>query len=558
MARRNFLATAGAVAAGAVTTVSSVSAAPGDVAAAINAGGSAYSASDGTSYEADTAYTGGSTSTTADAIADTSDDALYQTERYGDFSYDISVPDGTYDVELHVAENYWNSAGSRAFDVSVEGSEAITGLDIYAQVGHDAALVETVSGVEVTDGSLTISVSATTDLAKISAIRVVEAGSTGGQQPYGGTAWSVPGRIEAEDYDIGGEGVAYHDTTSGNSGGAYRSDDVDIESASEGGYNVGWIASGEWLEYTVDVGTSGTYDIAARVASPSDGNTFNVEVDGTDMTGSTTVPNTGGWQVWQTVDAGSVDLAAGQHVVRVAAETGGWNFNYLELTSSSGGGDDGGSGDPQFPDDPGNLDGRSWSNHWYDHFDQASLDTSVWVDQTGNGHDYGVPGWGNGELQYYSTDNRWLDGDSNLVVEVREETASDEHGTYDYTSGKLVTQGNFDFQYGRVDFRSRLVEGQGLWPAHWMLPAGNTSWPDDGEIDIMELIGQEPAVPPSAAPTNWTAACSPTSSTCSRSFGTLTRSSGTSTANTTSPSRVPRSRTPATTGPSTTTRSGSC
>ena len=68
--------------------------------------------------------------------------------------------------------------------------------------------------------------------------------------PYGGSPWPVPGTIEAEDYDTGGEGVAYHDTTAGNSGGAYRYEDVDIENCSDtgGGYNVGWTAMGEWLK----------------------------------------------------------------------------------------------------------------------------------------------------------------------------------------------------------------------------------------------------------------------------------------------------------------------
>ena len=64
--------------------------------------------------------------------------------------------------------------------------------------------------------------------------------------PYSGTPVSIPGTSEAEKFDNGGEGVAYHDTTAGNAGGQYRSTDVDIRAASSGGYNVGWIAAGEW------------------------------------------------------------------------------------------------------------------------------------------------------------------------------------------------------------------------------------------------------------------------------------------------------------------------
>ena len=77
----------------------------------------------------------------------------------------------------------------------------------------------------------------------------------------------MPGRIEAENFDNGGEGVAYHDTTPGNSGGAYRNTDVDLEVSSDGGYDVGWTAAGEWLNYTVSVASSGSYTVGLRVAS---------------------------------------------------------------------------------------------------------------------------------------------------------------------------------------------------------------------------------------------------------------------------------------------------
>ena len=72
---------------------------------------------------------------------------------------------------------------------------------------------------------------------------------------YGGTAWLVPGSIQAEDFDIGGEGVAYHDTDAVNSGGVYRSTGVDVQATGDsgGGYNVGWVKAGEWLTYTVNV-----------------------------------------------------------------------------------------------------------------------------------------------------------------------------------------------------------------------------------------------------------------------------------------------------------------
>src|SRR4029453_3767554 len=76
---------------------------------------------------------------------------------------------------------------------------------------------------------------------------------------------SLPGTIQAEDFDNGGSGWGYWDSTSGNAGGQYRATDVDRESCSEGGYGVGWTYPGEWLNYTVNVASAGSYAMAFRV-----------------------------------------------------------------------------------------------------------------------------------------------------------------------------------------------------------------------------------------------------------------------------------------------------
>ena len=150
--------------------------------------------------------------------------------------------------------------------------------------------------------------------------------------PYYGTPMAVPGIIEAEDYDVGGPGVAYQDATSGNAGGAYRtSEDVDVESCSEGGYDVGYIDGGEWLKYTVNVAAEGDYEITARVARGMEGaGAFHIEVDDVNVTGSISVPDTGGWQEW--VDKTSnVTLGSGEQVVKLVIEGGGFNINLLEF-----------------------------------------------------------------------------------------------------------------------------------------------------------------------------------------------------------------------------------
>ena len=143
----------------------------------------------------------------------------------------------------------------------------------------------------------------------------------------------IPGRIEAENYDTNGPGISYYDTTPGNSGGVYRNDDVDIEATTDtgGGYDVGWIASGEWLNYTVNVQTTAVYQIAFRVASGNGVGSIQTSVDGIPLCSATT-PFTGGWQTWQTVTVSNLVLTAGVHLLRLDFAVGGQNLNYLQVT----------------------------------------------------------------------------------------------------------------------------------------------------------------------------------------------------------------------------------
>ena len=145
----------------------------------------------------------------------------------------------------------------------------------------------------------------------------------------------IPGKIEAEDYDNGGAGAAYSDTTAGNSGGKYRNDDVDVETCSEGGYNLGYVIAGEWLLYSVNASVTADYRIETRIACSGTGGKFHIEVDGQNVTGAVAVPNTGGWQTWTNVSS-DIQLAAGAHKIKLVMDvtsTGGGvaNFNYLDV-----------------------------------------------------------------------------------------------------------------------------------------------------------------------------------------------------------------------------------
>lgn len=119
---------------------------------------------------------------------------------------------------------------------------------------------------------------------------------------------------------------------------------------------------------------------------------------------------------------------------------------------------------------------------WNDEFDGDVLDETVWRYDLGTGSN----GWGNNELQYYLKDNATVD-QGYLIIEAKRES----FGGRQYTSSRIKTEDNFDFQYGRVDIRARLPRGQGIWPALWMLGANfsTVGWPFSGEIDIMEMIG---------------------------------------------------------------------
>lgn len=149
--------------------------------------------------------------------------------------------------------------------------------------------------------------------------------------------YTAPGRVEAENFTCGGEGVAYHDTTPANEGdSAYRLlEGVDVwdDAAASHTHYVGSTEDGEWLVYTVEITTEGRYDLWVAAASIQSGSCFRVEIDGNDVTGQVVVPVTGG--VFAEVAAAArVTLSAGTHQVRLAIPCGGADFDYLNFTPS--------------------------------------------------------------------------------------------------------------------------------------------------------------------------------------------------------------------------------
>ncbi|GAB2611379.1 hypothetical protein GCM10027035_04740 [Emticicia sediminis] len=156
------------------------------------------------------------------------------------------------------------------------------------------------------------------------------------QQPYNGTGHQIPGTIQFEEYDLGGNGNAYLDNTAGSEVTPainFRTDeDVDIETCTDagGGYNIGYATSGEWLEYTVQVNNTTTYDLDLRVACNEAGRAVSISMDGVNVASNIAIPNTGGWQNWQTVTVKNIPITAGKKVMRLTIGNSDYvNLNYL-------------------------------------------------------------------------------------------------------------------------------------------------------------------------------------------------------------------------------------
>lgn len=248
---------------------------------------------------------------------------------------------GTYDLSIRAACN----GDDRTISISMDGDDIAADVAIPNTAGWQAWQTITVSDINLTPGQKVMRLTiGETDYVNLNYVTFTLTKELK-QEPFNGTAHIVPGRIEAEEYDLGGEGLAYHEAnTNGNEGGAtFRTDEVDIEETgdADGTYNIGYILNGEWLEYTVNVISTGVYDLLLRVAANGDGKTLHVEVDGEDVTGSLDVPNTGGWQTWETVMIGDISLTEGEHVIRLAFESDYMNLNYIQfndvITGLSGG-----------------------------------------------------------------------------------------------------------------------------------------------------------------------------------------------------------------------------
>ncbi len=258
------------------------------------------------------------------------------------FNYTVNAATaGTYTLSFRVASPY---GITDALHIANAAGTNLSGSVAVPNTGGYQTWTTVTASVTLPAGQQALTVDQDSNGWNLHYITFASTGGGGtppptGEAPYGGTAAAVPGTVQAENYDTGGQGVAYNVTAVNGSANSYRSDGVDLEATTDtgGGYDVGWTATGQWFKYTVNVATAGTYAVSLRLAAPT-AVTNALQIDnaaGTDLTGVITAPATGGWQTWTTVTA-NITLPAGVQTLTVDQDSPGWNINYLTFATSGG------------------------------------------------------------------------------------------------------------------------------------------------------------------------------------------------------------------------------
>lgn len=243
--------------------------------------------------------------------------------------YSVNVKeDGKYNFSVNVA----SPLSGRAFHLEMDGVNISGSVAVPNSGGWNTFVNIEIRDIPLKAGSHILKVYMETDGFKLNYIETIPSVVSTTSTPYKGTHWIIPGKVEAEDYDEGGNNVGYFDSTPANINGSYRSDGVDIsEYKGDARFSIGYITPGEWLKYTVNVTQSGRYDLKFNVSSIYTDKKLHMEVDGKNITGLVSIPNTGGWNVYNSVSVQNVSLTSGIHVFRVYMDTDGLKFNYFEV-----------------------------------------------------------------------------------------------------------------------------------------------------------------------------------------------------------------------------------
>jgi hypothetical protein len=280
--------------------------------------------------------------------------ANFQTGEWMSYTVNVATA-GSYDLGIRAA----NNAAAGAFHIEVDGVDATGSIPVANTGSWTAYQWFGKKGVALAAGKHVVKLVSDSQWFNVSALSAAASststggtssggtgtgsgGGTGGSTyaglPYTGTAIALPATVAAANFDKGGEGVAYHDLSSGNLGGLYRtseSPDIYASTDSAGGpYQIANFQTGEWMSYTVNVATAGNYDLGIRAANNYAAGAFHIEVDGVNVTGTIPVALTGSWTAFQWFGKQGVPLAAGKHVVKVVSEKQWFNVSALSVLQS--------------------------------------------------------------------------------------------------------------------------------------------------------------------------------------------------------------------------------
>lgn len=294
--------------------------------------------------------------------------------------YPIAAAFIQHGKNIYVAQNYSNSdltvtfstgykllvpAGKMATSIDVKTNGTLTASFSSSAVNGSVVLQVSVTGgmyskIEFMDGSQVLGSVVSGALAftaanlqlgkhnfyariydgdKFNVTNIIEV-LVGNQVSYNGSAWEIPGTIEAGKFDIfeggNGQNICYFDATLSNAGDFRTEEYVDVTADAAEGATVGYVTAGEWLEYTVNVTQAGLYSFAFRYASgnPSGGGPFHLELDGVVVSGDIPVPSTSStvWSIWATKTITNIPLTPGIHVLRLSFSNGEFNLGKLTFT----------------------------------------------------------------------------------------------------------------------------------------------------------------------------------------------------------------------------------
>jgi hypothetical protein len=239
--------------------------------------------------------------------------------------------DGLYTLQARTG----SALPGRTFHIEVGGIDVSGERQVPRMPDWDQYATVSVPDIYLRAGRQTVRVvMGPEDFMELQWIAAVRQTSNDGPGRFGGAAHVLPARIEAEDYDTGGQDVGYHDSTPGSEAGfaVYRNDDVDIKVSSAGGHAVGWIRAGEWLDYTVSANTLREFAIKVRLGSALPNRSFHIEVDGQDVSGPMAVPTVVDWDRYKTVAVPGVWFVPGEHIVRLVMGSEDWmDFQWLSI-----------------------------------------------------------------------------------------------------------------------------------------------------------------------------------------------------------------------------------